>query len=273
MQSTIEKIKNWFDLEAKNDNCFYKLYTVKFVNSSYGRKDLRSTNFHTETKEECINKLINDINIHGATANKFFVINHFEGKRDPHPITLIVENPHFVPDTQKYSTINGIHNYQNSNNEMLSLMREHNDQASRLREELIQMKHQHEIEKMDSRIAELETGQKTVVDSITDFMQSEVGQKIVSSFTTLMSIKMQQKSEPSVTNTQKDLSHQEYQETKQQQQTTDNTDKIDKLNNSLQKLDNVFNGEGLEALNELAQFCVENPSIAQQFRKQQANEQ
>lgn len=264
MEKTIEKIKAWFESEAKNDNCFYRLYSVKYVNSSYNRKDLRSTNFITETKEECLQKIISDITIHGATSNKFFVINHMDTKKDPHPITLFVENPFFEPQNQKSSGINGIGNFTQNNDSLFNLMREHHSTSSALKEEMQQLRHEHELEKMDTRIADLETGQKTAVDSISDFMQTDVGQKIVASLTTLMSIKMQNGKTPDPI--------QGYEEKKEPMQETrkpEESEQVQKLNNSLSKLDKVFKGEGLDALSELADFCVENPDLAQQFRKKQ----
>jgi len=269
MEETINKIKSWFDSEAKNDNCFYRLYTVKFVNSSYGRKDLRSTNYITDSKEECLQKLISDITIHGATSNKYFVINHMDGKKDPHPIALFVENPFFDPGSQKTSGVHGIGNFNQNNDSMFNLMREHHQTSSQLREDMQSLRHEHELEKMDSRIAELETGQKTTVDSISDFMQTDVGQKIVASLTTLMSIKMQQGKQP-VQPVQEPIHG--YEEPVQTRR-TDNVDseQVQKLNDSLKKLDEVFDGDGLSALSELADFCKNNPDLAQTFRKKQEN--
>jgi len=273
MEETINKIKNWFDSEAKNDNCFYRLYTVKFVNSSYGRKDLRSTNYITDSKEECLQKIISDITIHGATSNKYFVINHMDGKKDPHPIALFVENPFFDPGSQKTSGVNGIGNLNQNNDSMYNLMREHHQTSSQLKEEMQSLRHEHELEKMDGRIAELETGHKTAVDSISDFMQTDVGQKIVSSLTTLMSIKMQQGKQPVQPVQNEPISGYEEPVPRTQTRKTDNVDseQVQKLNDSLRKLDEVFNGEGLIALNEIAEFCKTNPDLAQTFRKKQEN--
>ena len=85
MIEELEKVKNWFETDAKNDKGWYRLYTVRFANSTTNRKDLRSTNFITESINDALIKLDTDIKIHGSTAQQFFIINHIESKKDPHP--------------------------------------------------------------------------------------------------------------------------------------------------------------------------------------------
>ena len=121
---------------------------------------------------------------------------------------------------------------------------------------------------MDSRIADLEFEQKTSVDRIGEFFQTDVGQQIVSGITQLMSQKMAQ---PKNNKEQQPERQPEQQPVRQNQKSDKNAD-VEKLNNSLVKLDKVFKGDGLQALNELADFCVQNPVLAKQFRKQQENE-
>lgn len=277
MEDTNVKIKNWFSTEAKNDNGFYRLYTVKFANSTPNRKDLRATNFITDNIQDSLTKLDTDIKIHGDTSQQFFAILHVESKKDPHPIVLIVENPYYNTNFQKgstFSSINGINNNNNSSYNaqigMISMMKEHHESTSMLQQEMQQLRHEHEVEKMDSRISDLEYSQKTSVDRIGEFFQTDVGQQIVGGITQLVSQKMsQQPAQQPVQPTEQTIKN-----TSAQQQPAQKSDnpQAQKLNDSLMKLDKVFRGEGLEALNELADFCVKNPILAKQFRKQSENE-
>ena len=274
MEQTLSKIRSWFGTEAKNDNGFYRLYSVKHANSTPNRKDLRSTNFITDNLNDSVTKLDSDIKIHGSTAQQFFALFHVENKKDPHPVIIIFENPFFDSAIQKgntsFNSINGINsNYNQQHNiGMLSMMKEHHENTSSLREEMQNLRHEHELEKMDSRIADLEFEQKTSVDRIGEFFQTDVGQQIVSGITQLMSQKMAQ---PKNNKEQQPERQPEQQPVRQNQKSDKNAD-VEKLNNSLVKLDKVFKGDGLQALNELADFCVQNPVLAKQFRKQQENE-
>jgi len=270
MEQTLSKIRSWFGTESKNDNGFYRLYSVKHANSTPNRKDLRSTNFITDNLNDSVTKLDSDIKIHGSTAQQFFALFHVENKKDPHPVIIVFENPFYDSAIQKgntsFNSINGMNGHFNNHNVgMLGMMKEHHENTASLREEMQNLRHEHELEKMDSRIADLEYEQKTSVDRIGEFFQTDVGQQIVSGITQLMSQKMAQPKQ------QKQQPVEQKQQPVEQNNKSDNPD-VQKLNDSLVKLDKVFKGEGLDALNELADFCVKNPVLAKQFRKQQENE-
>lgn len=264
--NSLDKVSNWLSSERKNDNCYYRFYTIKFANSNATRKDLRSTNFVTQNLEECIEKLNKDMIIHGQTAEKFFLLNHISDKKDAHPISIVFENPYYDSSVHKNSSIHGISSY-NNNDMILSLMKDNHASNSQMREEIMSLRHEHELEKMDTRIAELEDGQKNSVERIGEFFQTDVGQKIVSSITQLLSQKMaipqqqnkvdQVQAKPIDKAVPNAIANPEHKQDKE----------ISSLNNSLVKLDQVFDGEGLSALNELAQFCVDNPEMAKTLRK------
>ena len=146
---------------------------------------------------------------------------------------------------------------------ILNLMKENHSSNSQMREEILNLRHEHQLEKMDNRIAELEEGQKNSVEKIGEFFQTDVGQKIVGSITQLLSQKM------TITNKTEPTQHiQQQQVEKPIENPEHKQDKeISSLNDSLMKLDQVFNGDGLSALNELAQFCIDNPEMAKSLRK------
>lgn len=260
--NSIEKVANWLDSERKNENCFYRFYTIKYANSNATRKDLRSTNFVTQSLEECLNKLQNDMVIHGQTAEKFFLLNHISDKKDAHPISIVFENPYYDSSVHKSPGINGIYSTHNNNDMILNLMKENHSSNSQMREEILNLRHEHQLEKMDNRIAELEDGQKNSVEKIGEFFQTDVGQKIVGSITQLLSQKM------SISNKPEPKQHIQQQVEKPVENPEHKQDKeISSLNDSLMKLDQVFDGDGLSALNELAQFCIDNPEMAKSLRK------
>lgn len=265
--NSLEKVSNWLSSERKNDNCYYRFYTIKYANSNATRKDLRSTNFVTESLEECINKLKNDLIIHGQTAEKFFLLNHVADKKDAHPISIVFENPYYDSSVHKNSSIHGISSMHNNNDMILSLMKDNHTSNSQMREEIMSLRHEHELEKMDTRIAELEDGQKNSIERIGEFFQTDVGQKIVGSITQLLSQKMAVPQSKEQVNQEQEkqidkpvpkaITNPEHKQDKE----------ISNLNDSLVKLDKVFDGDGLSALNELAQFCVDNPEMAKTLRK------
>jgi len=275
MEQTITKIRSWFNTEAKNDNGFYRLYSVKHANSTPSRKDLRSTNFITDNLTDSVTKLDSDIKIHGSTAQQFFHLYHIENKKDPHPVILVFENPFFDSAIQKgntsFNAINGMSGI-NHNIGMISMLKEHHENQASLREEMQNLRHEHELEKLDNRISELEFEQKTAVDRIGEFFQTDVGQQIVSGITQLLSQKMAQKPAQQQPAQQQPVQQQPVQQQPVQQENKSDNPDVQKLNDSLVKLDKVFHGEGLDALHELADFCVKNPLLAKQFRKQQEHE-
>ena len=269
--NSIQKVKNWFESERKNDNCFYRFYTIKFANSNATRKDLRSTNFVTESLEDCLHKLSNDMAIHGQTAEKFFLLNHISDKKDAHPISIVFENPYYDSSLHKSSGINGIYSTHNNTNDiLLNIMKENHSKHSEMREEIMNLRHSHEMERMNDRIGELEQSQKNAFDRIGEFFQTDVGQQIVGSVTQLIGQKMTINKNAN-NNVQPVAKVQQHIEQPVEQPKTDPEHKQDQqvsnLNTSLMKLDQVFEGDGLNALNELAQFCVDNPEMAKQLRK------
>jgi hypothetical protein len=265
MENSFEKVKNWFESESKNDNCFYRLYTIKYANSNATRKDLRSTNFISSSIDESLNKLQNDINIHAQTSERFFLLNHISDKKDAHPISIVFENTFYDQAKNKVSGINGIYSTQNNDsNALLTLMKDHHTSSSQLREEILALRHEHTIEKMDNRIGELEESQKNSIDRLGEFFQTDVGQQIVTGITQLLSQKMT----PNTTSVQPVQPVQPIRPIQPKKTIAEpkQDSRVNNLNESLQKLDSVFDGDGLNALNELAQYCLENPMIAKQLR-------
>lgn len=272
MEETLNLIREWFELEQKNDNCYYKLYTVKYPNSRVSEKDLRSTNWNTSNIDECMEKIQNDLRIHGSLAKEYFLLTHVSGKTDKSGVNLLFKNPlyNYNLNNSMYNSagVNGINSMYNSfDNPMIELMKQHHENNQAMRDEIQNLRHEHQIEKMESRISELEYNNRTFPETISNFLQSDVGKQVVSSFTQLMSIKMQ-KPDP----VQNIPNEQPVQQTVKNEGVTDNLNvdeekehrqNVSSLQTSLQKLDHVFGHQnGINALEKLSDYCINNPEMA-----------
>jgi hypothetical protein len=273
MDETLSLIREWFELEQKNDNCFYKLYTIKYPNSRVSEKDLRSTNWNTSNIDECIEKIHNDLRIHGSLAKEYFMLTHVSGKTDKSGVNLLFKNPLFNYNINNsiYSNagVNGVNSIHNSfDNPMIELLKQHHENSQALKDEIQNLRHEHQIEKMESRISELEYNNRTFPETVSNFLQSDVGKQIVSSFTQLMSIKMQKPD----AQTQNIVDQQPVQQTVNNESVTDDLSEdaekehrnnVSSLQTSLQRLDSVFGYQkGINALEKLATYCCNNPEMA-----------
>jgi len=269
LKQELDKAENFFRTSCKNEKCYYKLYTVKYADSKYSGHDLRRKNFQTDSIEESLIQLERDIREVGTNGQQFLVVKNYSIQTDPTPIELRLINPFFNPNLQKGYRNTGIHgtseNLNGVNNMMFDLMQSHHSSTTDLQKQLLELNHNHQIQKLEERIEGLEDDKRTNFDAISDFFQTETGKTIVGG---LMGIIQANAAKPQPLNQTPDREE----EPKQQQQSdnseaeTDQQEKISKLNASLQRLDKVFNGEGLEALHELAIFCQNNPVQAQMFR-------
>lgn len=279
MEETLNLIREWFELEQKNENCFYKLYTIKYPNSRVSEKDLRSTNWNTSNIDECLEKIENDLRIHGSLAKEYFLLTHISGKTDKAGVNLLFKNPFFNYNLNnsmfQNSSINGMHNINSFDNPMIDLMKQHHENSQSLRDEIQSLRHEHQIEKLENRISELEYNNRTFPETVSNFLQSDVGKQIVQSFTQLMSIKMQKpNSNASVNNDVQQQPVQEENVSDHIQNDAENVhrENVNSLQNSLQKLDSVFGQEkGIGALEKLSDYCINNPEMAKTILNNMSN--
>jgi hypothetical protein len=269
MEEIIENIRNWLTNEAKNENCYYKLYTIKYPSARPTDRDLRAQNFHSKNIDESIEKITNDINIHGRLAKEYFVITHVSCKQDKAGVNLLVNNPLF----QNQSNVNG---FGSSNDNSLELMRMHYENSQNLKEEIQNLRHEHAMEKLYDRIDQIESANKTFLDTISGFIQSDVGKQIVNGVTQIISLKIKNNT-PQTNNslpqqTQQEVIKNDMPEA-EHNANNDQQDNANSLVESLQKLDQVFGErEGINALEKLSQYCINNPEMAKSILNNIANE-
>jgi hypothetical protein len=275
-EKEFNKIQNFFNTQAKTENGYYRLYTVKTTDTKpKNNTDLRAVNFESESIEESLERLANDIKHYANTSNRFFVLKHYSAKTDPNPIFLYFANPYFDPTSQRAflnnrHSINGMNNNSYNDPMFIDMMKDHYEQKGQLQDQIKELQHQRELDRLEDRIAGLEQGQKTVVDSVKEFLNSDVGQQIAGGIVGIFQAKMMQQPNPVQQNTpyQEPIKQPPQEESFEPQHKEDQEEQVQKVNQALVNLNNVFNGEGIDALLELSEFCINNPGLAHQFRKQ-----
>lgn len=267
----IEIAKQFFEAAGKNDHCYYRLYAVKHVDSTYTQSDLKAQNFETDSMEDSLSRLKRDMEYCGQYSRPFFVLKHFSTKSDPAPIERILKNPLFDPSHQKgnvngnNNSINGL----NGNNEsmLITLLKSHHAETMQLRSELQDLRHERELELLEDRISGLENSSKTKVDVFSDFLNTPVGQQLAGIFGGVLATQFSAAKVavvvPAVANVQNEEVPSNH---VQDKQIVDQTDAVNRITNSLQTLDQIFDGDGITALDEIAKFCANNPGFAQSLR-------
>lgn len=273
LRESIEEIDHFFKKRGKNENSFYKLYSAKYPNQNVSHNDMIAENFDTNSIEESLYTLDSDLRRHGKYAKEFIVLKHFATKKDGKPLRTTFKNPFFDATIQRgyrgqtNNSINGINNIGSTTNNMLmELLKEHHKNTSELKDQVTDLRHTYQLEKMEDRIAGLEETQRTPLDSIGDFFQTELGQNLAIG---ILGLVQQKQNNPIQKTIEKEAEKQPQQPQPQQHTDRENSEeqqKITKLNDSIVRMDSIFKGEGIDAIYELAIFCQQNPELAKTFR-------
>ena len=266
LREALEKVRDFFESEEKGDCGYYRIYSAKYADSTVGKTELRGSNFKTQSIDESIEKLEGDLRSKGRYSGKFFHIKHYTGKTDPSPVFTVIENPFFDPNAHKQygssqSGINGI----GANDMILGLLQSHSNETINLREKIKDLEHQREMDRMEDRISQLESGQRNVLDTLLDFVQSDTGQQIAGGIFGLLQTKLTIP-QNNVVN-QHEQPKNDFEQPKPEPQSDAQNNAANLVSQSLHNLDQVFGtGEGLNALYELSVFCMNNPDKAKMLR-------
>lgn len=265
----LEKAKRFFEQEKKNDKCFYKLYDARYADSTYDRNDLRASNFETQSLPEAMERLKLDLIRLGERSKAFWILKHYTAKNDPQPITLHLKNVYYNPQNHKGTAnmINGIGSTQN----IIDILRQHHEETSSLRMEILQMQHKQELKDLESRIEGLESEKRGVMDSINDFLTTPFGEQLGALLTMMVTTKMGQGAQPQIQQEQPVIRQQQQQKQEkeknpkaaQDNSNLDQQNQVAQVQQALSKLHKAFGGDAINALSEIATFCENNPAMAQ----------
>jgi hypothetical protein len=279
LKEQLDRLRVFFETNAKNDKAYYKIYHVKHPNTNVTFRDKLDENFDSDSLEESLEGIESIFRQHGPYSQEYFIVTTAVNNRDPKSIQIVIPNPFFNATIMKgykgNSTRNGINGINEVNGMMLDFMKEHYSTTQGLRSDMKDLQHAHELEKMEERIVGLEEGQKGAMDAVVDFFNTDVGKQLVTGVLGIVKAKAIQPSiqngVPPTSNPSYDFPGNENEQPIQKEDqvpnySEDQQDQIQKLNQAIVKMDNVFGGEGLQALFELAQYCENNPEQAHTLR-------
>lgn len=273
LQEELDKAKSFFETQGKSDNSWYKLYSIKSVDSSYGRDDLRAKNFNSNSLNESLEMLERDMKRYGDTSKEFWCLKHYTTSTDPQPISLILKNPFFNPANHKgyMQSQNGVNGLGQNNNIMMDFMREHYTRVGELDKRIIQIQHDAEIEKKDRIIEDLQHSKRSKFDAINDFIETPVGMKLAEMF--MMKILGGSQPQPQIKQQQQQPQEVEEQPTMRHDSSNqEQQNHFVQVQNAMENLQRVFGSDSINALEAISIYCTENPDIAyQMFQKRQAN--
>lgn len=271
LQVELEKARDFFTKQAKNDACFYKLYDVKYIDTKFNRDDLRASNYETTSQVESLERLTSDMRHLGDRAAQFWVVRHYANKADSQPISFYLKNVFYNPENHKHTANGSVNGFGNSsiNGDMIGLLREHFKQTAELKQEMAELRHQYEMERMEDRISELENSKKGKLDAVNDFLETPIGTQIGGALLALIQIKL-------LGGAQVPAMPMPTQPIEQEEQASDSAnfeqdEQIHKVSKSLERFQKVFGGDSIAALEKLSIFCEKNPTVAQNLLKKEAD--
>lgn len=274
LQQELDKAKIFFENQGKNDKCWYKLYSIKSVDSTYGRDDSRSRNFTSNSLSDSLEMLERDMKMYGDTSKEFWCLKHYTTTTDPQPVSLILKNPFFNPANHKgymqpQNSINGF----GQGNGMIEFMREHFTQMNAMNEKMMQFKHEVELREKDRIIEDLEASKRGKFDAINDFIETPVGSQLAQVLTQALVANLFGQRQPQ----QQQQQVQQEQEQPTTQHDSSNQDQqaiFEKVQNSMANFERVFGSDAINALEQFSIFCTENPDMAYKiFQDRQAKAQ
>lgn len=272
LQQELDKAKIFFENQGKNDKCWYKLYSIKSVDSTYGRDDSRSRNFTSNSMTESLEMLERDMKMYGDTSKEFWCLKHYTTTTDPQPVSLILKNPFFNPANHKgYMQMqqNSVNGFGQGGGGMLEFMREHYTQMNAMNEKMMQLKHEVELREKDRIIEDLEASKRGKFDAINDFLETPVGSQLSQVLLQVMAANLFGQKQP--VQQQQVQQEQEQPTTQHDSSNQDQQAIFEKVQNSMKNFERVFGSDAINALEQISVYCTENPDMAYQiFQNRQA---
>lgn len=277
LQQELDKAKRFFETQGKNDHAYYKLYSIKYVDSSYGKDDLRTKNFSSASLNESIEMLERDMRSVGDISKEFFYLKHYTTPNDPQPIGIPLKNPFFNPNNHKgsMSANNGINGFGGLNaisGGVLDLMREHYASVGSLKEELIKMQHKIELDEKNRQLEEAENSRRGKFDAINDFFETPIGTQLGQVLLLMVQKQMMGGNiQPNLQ--QQQVKQQQMEQEHEPELRHDNSNpeqenQLNKVHNAMANLESVFGKDSINALEQLSIYCKENPDMAYQLFQQ-----
>jgi hypothetical protein len=279
-RAEINRVKDFFDKNKKNDSCFFKLYNVPYSDTNAGQKHLSYSNFDTASPDDSISILSHQVQSVGVYGNQMFILKHYSGPNDSKPTEFVFRNPFYNPAFYRGASkmgggIYGIGSQNSVGSEMLIKIVEQNHAiTSSLKEDLMKLKHTYELEKKDSLIAELEEGNRTFKDAMIGFLEGETGTSMIMGIMGMIQQKfLTQPSKPlSQQPPPNPPSQQPPPPPKQEQPTAEVSSKqkiaAQKLSASLESLGEVFGSDGIDVVEHLSFIFKQRPELVDEFLKQ-----
>lgn len=260
----LKRAESFLKSTNKNEHCYWKLYASKYPNGKPNPNNLKATNFESDDLTDSLRILQNEMMLHGQLSPKFWLLVAVASKNDPNGITMHLHNA-LCDESTFNPTIAGFPQSNTSNQmqqQLLDMQRQMWEKTSELQQQLLEEKHDRELERLSDRIAGLEDSRKTIVDAIAGFADSGTGRLIVAGIMGIIQQKMATPSAPI------------HPQTPMGENNADATPSPDDatpsdVRESLQSLKNQFGESYADVLKGIAEFCTNNPQYAQQLMNQQ----
>ncbi len=241
--------------KKRSTNYYWRLYHSKTATGQPSNKNIKASNFSSESIEESMQLLKDEIENHGQYCFRYFQLKAMSGEKDPNGVVITLENVYYSPENVSgyRQAIGGV----NKDDEKVQLFEHWSEKYHELDKKLQEYKHEVIIKEQNARIAALEDSRKTIADTFLDFLGTESGKNISNSLIGLVT----QLAIPKITPIPRN---------KIEPEATAQTDEEQKndIANSLKKLESVAKGETAEIINSIAEFIKQNPEQAKMFMQQ-----
>lgn len=262
------RAKTFFENNTKNGKkCFYRLYASKYPHANPSQKNIKASNFEAEDVEQALHYLQNDFVLHGQLSPNYWIVKLLQSKTDPNGLIIVLNNA-LCEDVgfRPTATIAGIsgNDSKQYQEQLLKLQQDMFNKTAELEKMLIEERHDRELERLEGRIQGLEDSKKTLMDTLSNFSNSETGKMIVSGLVGIVTAKVTQTNNscPPTAQPQTVMDSEPVSDA-----ATDNIE----VNQSIKDMQQMFGADFHDVMKGLADFCKANPQYAQTLMQQQKN--
>jgi hypothetical protein len=272
LEQVLEKVKIFFDANRSigGEKPYWVLYTNSTENSR-GKKIAK--NFEVDDNDDSRALLVEQVENLLPEMNQYFSIELKTSTGDKDPSYIVYQNPFFVPKKPQYQQQQqGIYGMgmgqgmQGGGGDMYQLFIDRERMLEKLYEEKLQrekerLESERDLDYLKDEIENIKNHQKSGFEKISGLLESPAIAGFIATILGGVAANMvTPKGQPQVQTTQPQQVKQEPEEQ------GDYQDETEKLGEDLRDLENVFPGESLRVISELAELAKKNPEILKQFR-------
>lgn len=270
IEQQMELATSFFESNRKgtkaSDPCYFRLTHLRNLNGE--RKFTRGnpifySNMDEPDMQESLALLKQAIELYGPTGCQYMLLSLVKSETSNNDYCLTITNPYYYSAGGGGIAGIGNHNPYQNQSLVMDIQRQMYEMQMMFKLQIQQMETEQLLREKDEEIENLRGTKKNVIDSIQGFVETAPGQKLLDAI--LGFLQPNNKMIPAPVQ-QQVIQQIPVQQNQQPEMTPEVQESANKISQSLHKISQVF-PDWEDALEDMANFCVNSPNIAQTLRQ------